>query len=141
MNGAWGEGASWGLLFLRLTVGLIFIAHGFPKFSGRGGGNPKVGREHFAGTLQRLGVPLPFYAAVLIGGIEFFGGLLLIAGLWTRWTALVLVPVMVVASVKNFFEKGFVAGVDFPLSVLAALVALFFLGGGSLGLGEWFWGR
>lgn len=141
MNGFWQEGAGWGLLFLRLAQGLIFIAHGFPKFSGRSGGNPKVGREHFAGTLRRIGVPFPHYMAVFIGGIEFFGGLMLILGLGTRWIALVLIPVMVVASTKNFFEKGFVAGVDFPLSVLAGLIALFFLGGGSFGLEPWLLGR
>ncbi len=35
MSEVWSAGASWGLLFVRIGVGLVFLFHGYPKMTGR----------------------------------------------------------------------------------------------------------
>ncbi len=133
MNDFWETGAIWGLFFLRFGVGLVFVTHGYPKMTGRGN-YPKASREHFTESIRRLGLPFPFYVATFLGGVEFFGGAMVMLGLWTRWAALALAGVMLVATSKTFFERGFINAADFPFSLLTSLLALMFLGGGSAGL-------
>ncbi len=133
MNPVWEKGASWGLLLLRLGVGIVFLLHGFPKMTGHSS-DPKVNREGLTRSLRRLGLPFPSHLALWVGTVEFAGGLMLIIGLWTHWVALALAVIMAVASGRNFIEKGFVGSADFPFSLLTTLLALSFLGGGFLSL-------
>jgi putative oxidoreductase len=125
--------ASWGILILRLGVGLVFLTHGYPKMSGRSN-DPKINREGLTHSIRRLGLPFPAHLALAVGTIEFAGGILLIVGLWTRWAALALAVIMAVASARNLVEKGFLKSADFPFSLLATLLGLTFLGGGFLSL-------
>jgi putative oxidoreductase len=68
-----------GLLILRAALGAAFIFHGFPKLS-----DPARALKAFPGF------GFPSYFAYISGIIEFFGGGLLIAGLFTRGAALLL---------------------------------------------------
>jgi len=68
-----------GLLILRAALGAAFIFHGFPKLS-----DPARALKAFPGF------GFPGYFAYISGIIEFFGGGLLIAGLFTRGAALLL---------------------------------------------------
>ncbi|HXX45627.1 MAG TPA: DoxX family protein [Candidatus Acidoferrales bacterium] len=68
------------LLLLRLALGVIFVYHGYPKLFGHT-------REAVQGFV-RLG--FPGYFAYISGLIEFFGGCMLIAGLFTRVAGLLL---------------------------------------------------
>jgi putative oxidoreductase len=68
-----------GLLILRAALGAAFIFHGFPKLS-----DPTRALKAFPGF------GFPSYFAYISGIIEFFGGGLLIAGLFTRGAALLL---------------------------------------------------
>ena len=61
------EMASWGLTLLRITVGVIFIAHGGQKLFGAGLGGVT---EMFA----QLGLPLPAVSAYLATFTELLGG-------------------------------------------------------------------
>lgn len=133
MSAAWEVGVDWGLLSLRLGLGLIFLVHGYPKMTGRGS-DSKAGREHFAESIRRLGLPYPFYLATFFGGVEFFGGLMTLFGIWTRLAALALAAIMVVASGRNFIQKGFLSSADFPFSLLTSLIALALMGGGGFSL-------
>jgi putative oxidoreductase len=68
------------LLLLRFALGAVFIYHGYPKLFG-----------HARETVEdfiRMG--LPGYFAYVSGLIEFFGGCMLIAGLFTRVAGLLL---------------------------------------------------
>ena len=71
---------------------------------------------------------------------------MMIVGLWTRWAALANIPVMLVALLLFHIDQGFfmtavvanaaagqarVVGIEYPLLVLAATVALVLLGGGG----------
>ena len=63
-----------GLLALRLALGVIFFAHGYPKLAHLGGGMQEFFVQH----------GLPGYFVYVAGVLEVFGGLLLMLGLFTR---------------------------------------------------------
>ncbi len=138
MSGLWETGANWGLLLIRIGLGLVFMFHGYPKMTGRWEGC-KGSRESVKKSIQRLGLPCPHQLAITVGIIEYFGGFLLLAGLFTRWVALAIAVVMVVASGRNYSEKGFLGGADMPFSLFMTLLALFLLGSGSLSLDALLW--
>ncbi|MBX3010742.1 MAG: DoxX family protein [Caldilineaceae bacterium] len=121
---------SWGLLILRLVVGLIFAVHGAQKFF-------MFGLDGTAGFLGSLGIPLPQIAAIVLILIELVGGVALLLGLGTRYVAALLAVDMVVALLTVHLPNGFFVdggGVEFVLLLLAS--ALFFAlnGAGSLSL-------
>jgi len=135
MSPGWEAGANWGLFFLRLGLGLIFLTHGYPKMTGVKSG-AKASREGLADSIRRLGLPFPVQFAIVIGTTQFFGGWMLLLGLGTRLAAFLLAVIMLVAATRNFVEKQFLDSADFPFSLLTSLVALILLGGGALSL-DW----
>ena len=75
-------------LLTRLVLGQAFF------FTGRG----KL--DNFEGTVAfftDLGIPLPAANAAFVARLEYYGGMLLVVGLLTRVTALLLSSTMVVA--------------------------------------------
>src|SRR5215469_18324321 len=69
------------LLVLRVVLGAIMIGHGYHKVFGGGF------MEHWH-RVQGLG--LPGFLAVPSALAEFFGGILVLLGLFTRWSALAI---------------------------------------------------
>src|SRR2546428_9240230 len=65
--------ANWGLVPLRLVVGLVFIVHGGQKLFVFGLGGA-------AGFMAKVGIPWPFLAAVVLIAAEILRGLAVI--LW-----------------------------------------------------------
>lgn len=137
MNPLWEAGTNLGLLFLRLGPGLIFVTHGYPKMTGVKS-SAKASREGLTDSIRRLGLPFPRQTAIVIGTIQFFGGLMLLVGLGTRWAASAIAVIMLVAATRNFVEKQFLDSADFPFSLLTSLVALILLGGGAISLDRLF---
>jgi putative oxidoreductase len=115
-----------GLLALRLVLGVIMIAHGYPKVFG--------GLSEHVHHVSNLG--LPGWLAYLSAGAEFFGGILVIAGLFTRCAALAILINMAVAIWKVHWKNGLLGqgGYQFPLSLTAIAFALIFFGGGPIAL-------
>ena len=73
--------------------------------------------------------------ASMAGGAEFFGGLLLIAGLLVRPAAFMLAITMVVAIVMVHLQNGLFMtknGYEFGLALLVISLGLIFRGAGSL---------
>jgi putative oxidoreductase len=119
------------LLFLRAALGVIFIYNGYPKLFGHT-------REAIQ-TFVHLG--FPSYFAYIAGVVEFFGGCLLIAGLFTRVVGLLLAVEMAVAVVqagKIITEPRAVNNYQFPLALAAAAFALATLGAGLISLDQIF---
>ena len=118
----------WGLLGLRIVTGVIFIAHGLPKFGIGGGG----GLEGTAGWLGGMGVPLPMLNAVLVASSETIGGAMLIVGFMTRFAAATQVIAMLVAIFMVHWSNGFTAngGYQWALLMAAAAFALMMDGAG-----------
>jgi len=113
-----------GLLVLRLTLGLVFFTHGYPKLT------------RATAPIEAMFVAhgLPARLVYVAGVFETFGGILLIAGLFTRPTALLLAMEMAVAIVKVHGGRGIMAlhEYEFPLALAAGAVALATLGAGGL---------
>jgi putative oxidoreductase len=75
-------------LFARITVGWVFLLSGWGKLNNL----PQV-TENFIGW----GIPFPHFFTPLTSGIEFFGGLFLLVGLYSRISAGALGVTMIVA--------------------------------------------
>lgn len=83
-----------------------------------------------------VGIPAPQVAAVLVTALELLGGLALVLGLFTRWTALLLAGDMAVAVLAVKLKGGFFApqGAEFELTLLAALLTLAAMGPGGFSI-------
>src|SRR4030095_8535069 len=144
-------GRDLGLLLVRLMVGGIFSAHGYPKLLGRPGQevSPEVrtylgegfvrfmergGVEHFAGNLQRLGGPAPRHMAWFVAAIEVAAAPLLALGWLTRPMAFLLCAILVVAIWRVHGKNGLIApeGYQLELALFAACLALL-----AAGTGRW----
>jgi putative oxidoreductase len=114
-------------LLTRLVIGQAFF------FTGRGKlQNP----EGVVSFFSSLGIPFPAANAAFISRLEYYGGMLLIAGLLTRLVALLLTSTMVVAlmtadradflaALSNTGEKGLtdVVPVVYALFLLWLVIA------------------
>jgi len=114
------------LLAMRLTVGAIMIAHSYPKVFG--------GLHHYAGFIMSLG--LPAWTAYLSAFVEFLGGLLVLAGLFTRAAAFAICINLCVAIWKVHLHKGLTGngGMELPLAVATLAFALVFFGSGPIAI-------
>ncbi len=116
---------SCGLTVLRIVVGIVFAMHGYQKVH-------VFHMQGVTGMLSHLGIPLPGAFAVILTVVELLGGILLITGLATRIPAVLLSIDMLVALITVHMKNGFFApgGIEFPLTLLAALICLTISGGG-----------
>jgi len=114
---------------VRVASGLFLAPHGAQKLFGWFGGYGIDATGQFFAS--KLGLPASL--AVVSGLIEFFGGLMLAAGIATRPIAALVVGLMTVAVVKVHLPAGFFwtdGGYEYPL--LWGIVALSYVirGGG-----------
>ena len=133
--------AGWASLALRVPVGVILTAHGAQKLFGWFGGH---GLQGTADWLASIGLAPGMLMALLAGGAEFFGGLALIIGLFTRPAAFVSAVTMVVAIFSVHFTNGLLldnGGYEFALSLLAITVALLIQGSGRLAVDNWIYNK
>ena len=121
--------AAWGITVLRVTVGTVFLAHGLQKAFLTG----VAGVAEFMG---QAGIPLPMTSALVVTGVETLCGLALVAGFLTRWAAIPLAIVMLVATAIVHLPAGFFLpnGFEYALTLLAACVSLSLLGSGACAL-------
>jgi putative oxidoreductase len=128
-----------GLLILRLTLGLIFFAHGAQKALGWFGGS---GLEATVASMAAIGIPASLaYIAVFT---EFLGGMALAIGFFSRTAALGLSILMIVAMVKVHLPNGFFMnwgavggryeGFEYNLALLAMTLTVLMVGSGRLTL-------
>lgn len=114
-------------IILRVVVGIFFILHGMGKIFG-----PNPGMEGFTGMITgMLGLPAIFAYLVAYG--EFIGGIMLIIGFLTRYWAIYLSIIMIVAAATLKLKNGLMAA-ELDLTFLAVLVSLFFMGAGKCSL-------
>jgi putative oxidoreductase len=116
------------LLILRVIVGIIFVAHGSQKLMGAFGG---AGIEK---TIEMLG---PIGYPVTIG--EFFGGLGLIFGFLTRFSAASLIVIMIGAIATVHGQHGFFLsdrGFEYNLALIGLLAPILIAGPGKFAVGR-----
>lgn len=133
INTAFGKYASFGPVFLRVILGIGFVVHGYTKFD-RDGGVSATGTA-FA---DNLGIPAGEIVAPVVGALEVGLGILLIVGLATRVSSIVLSAILfgAIVYVKNegFLFNGNQAGAELDLVYIAGLFSLVLSGPGALSL-------
>jgi putative oxidoreductase len=77
-----------GPLVMRLVVGYVFMLTGWGKLNNL---------PQMIQNFTEWGIPFPKILTPFVSGVEFFGGILLILGLFTRIPAAMLAVVMLVA--------------------------------------------
>ena len=113
------------LLVMRVVLGAIMIAHGYHKVWG--------GFHQHMEVVGSLGIPR--WLAYLSAGTEFFGGIAIVLGLFTRFFSLAIVIEMGVAIWKVHFKNGLTGngGYEFALALATMAFALMCFGGGPWG--------
>ena len=127
------ECAEYATLPLRLALGIVFLMHGSQKLLGLFGGPGISGTQGF---MDSLGVPLAGLFGIIVASVEFFGGLLVLLGLFTRYASLLIAINMFFAfflvHVKNgFFLPG---GYEFVFALFLIAVSLASTGAGKFSL-------
>jgi putative oxidoreductase len=114
------------LVGMRLALGAVMVGHGYHKVFG--------GLHHPAQFVSGLG--LPAWSAYLSSLTEFFGGLMILAGLFTRLAAFAMCIDLGVAIWKVHWPHGLMGegGFEFPLALATIAFALIFFGGGPIAL-------
>jgi putative oxidoreductase len=114
------------LLIMRVALGAVMVVHGYHNLFG--------GLHQHVDLVKSLG--LPGWSGYLSSFSEFFGGLLVLAGLFTRVAAVALCIDMAVAIWKFAWHHGLMgeAGYEFPLALAALAFALIFFGAGPIAM-------
>jgi putative oxidoreductase len=123
-----------GIAVLRMSLGVMWIAHALLKLF----------VFTLPGTAQYFAsIGFPGFLAYPVFAAELLGGIALVLGVYARQTALVLVPVMVVAAWVHA-PNGWVhtspgGGWEYPAFLIAASIALWLLGDGAAALKRSAW--
>ena len=125
-----------GLLIVRLSLAFIFIYHGGRRLFGWFGGGGLDASAHYFADSAHLH-PGTFFA-VLGGSIEFFGGIALALGLFSRLAGLAIFGDMMMAIITVTHADGFnsTASAGWELNMALGTLALVpaFLGSGRLSI-------
>lgn len=120
----------YGLLILRLAMGILFIAHsGLKIFVFTPAGTVKF--------FAALGLPPGMAYFIII--LEGVGGIALVLGVYARWFAIPLLGDLIASIVLVSFHHGFWfsdkgGGWEFPALWAAGLIALILAGEGAWAL-------
>ncbi len=122
----------WGPLILRLALGAAFIVHGYPKLFKNFSGT--------AGWLDSIGIRPGKFWALVVGIVEFFGGIALVLGVFTQLAALLIAINMLVALIKVKWGRSRYVdpermGWELDIAYLAMALAIMVLGSGAYSLG------
>ena len=125
--------ADYGVLLLRLSLGVMFLAHGAVL---------KLATYGLPGTARFFAsAGLPGWLAYPTAAAEAVGGLMLVLGIQTRWVALALSPVLLGAVLFVHGGKGWVftapgGGWEYPAYLFVLCVSQALLGDGAHALGR-----
>jgi len=111
---------------MRLTLGIIMSAHGYQN----------VFRHLHDHVHLVASLGLPGWLGYVSSFTELLGGLLILAGFFTRAAAFAVCIDLVVAIWKVHWHNGLMAdrGYEFPLTVATLAFALIFFGAGPIAI-------
>ena len=121
--------APYAATLLRVSLGIMFIAHAMLKYA----------VFTLPGTVkffESIGLPGPL--AYVTFAAELIGGLLILGGVYARWVALALVPILLGATWAHA-GNGWLfnapnGGWEYPAFLVVAALAVGLLGEGKLAL-------
>jgi putative oxidoreductase len=120
--------ARWGLVPLRVAIGIVFLTHGGQKLF-------VMGFAGTAGMFAHMGVPLPAVSGAVVAIVEFFGGLAILLGFFARWAALLIACDMTIAILKVRLAAGFYflspRGFELEWTLLGGALTIALLGSGE----------
>lgn len=135
----------WAPVPIRVVLGYGFMVHGWAKWS--------RGPAGFGKLLHQLGVPFPDGTAWLVTGLELFGGLALLLGIFVAVVSIPLICSMLTAIFTVHLRYGFSSintiglnangpifgppGYEVALLYIAGLLVLILAGPGALSLQDW----
>lgn len=116
-----------GILIIRVVIGLSMIAfHGLPKLMGGADRWEKLGL-----SMQNLGINFfPMFWGFSAAITETLGALLIVLGLWTKPSAVLLAITMLVAGMNHLAKGDGLSGASHAFELMAICIALVFLGAG-----------
>lgn len=119
------------LPLLRIVTGLLLMPHGAQKLFGALGGYGLSGTGQF---FDSIGYSPGVFWALIVGIVEFFGGLAIALGFATRIAAALAFVVLINAFLFHLPNGPFVGDGGFEFALLWAVAALVFAvrGGGIL---------
>lgn len=124
-----------GILFLRVGVGLIFIfIHGLGKITGGQDLWVKLG-----GAMSNFGINfLPGFWGFMAAFTEFFVPMFIIIGFLYRPATLLLTFNMIVAATTHFIKLDPWGRIAYPVMLIVLFISMFFIGPGRYSLDEYF---
>jgi putative oxidoreductase len=129
-------GDAWALIG-RVLIGLLFLMNAWPRLTAGLGG--------IRGYYVSLGMPAPDFFAYLSTGIEIVFGITLIVGVATRYSALLFLIYVIIATViaHRYWEYpmprqvGEYINFVKNLSIIGGLILLFVTGAGRFSVDGW----
>jgi putative oxidoreductase len=135
-----------GLLLLRLSLAVVFVAHGLHKLTGlfAGPGVGEGGLDWTAATYAAMGLKPPLALAVTAALTQLIGGVCLAAGVFARWAAgavclYILIGVWVEHWQWGLFlnwvnAPGRGQGIEYSIVLAGALAVIALVGAGEFSI-------
>jgi putative oxidoreductase len=118
--------SSFGLLILRIGLGIMMIFHGYPKLAG---GPEKW--EKLGGSLSNFGIEVyPVVFGLLAALAEALGGVLIVLGLAFRAACFFLLITMIVAATNHLMKGDPFMSASHAIELGFVFFGLFFVGPG-----------
>ncbi|WP_266202523.1 DoxX family protein [Pontibacter kalidii] len=118
---------NFGLLLLRVGIGVMFILHGWPKLAGGPERWEAIGQNM---ELLEIGFA-PVFWGFMAGFAEVAGGALLVLGLLFRPATLLLLITMVVATLKHVAGGDGFGGYSHAMEAAILFLSLLLIGPGK----------
>jgi|SRR5450755_1552011 putative oxidoreductase len=117
---------NYGLLIIRVGLGIMFIYHGLPKLMGG-----PVQWERLGSAMGYLGIHfLPMLWGFLAAMTETVGGVLVILGLFFRPVCVLMVINLIVAAIFTYDLSGSFGDATHAIEDAITFAGLFFIGPG-----------
>ncbi|KKN23516.1 hypothetical protein LCGC14_0904160 [marine sediment metagenome] len=122
-----------GLLFLRIGIGGMFIFHGAPKMFG----GPEIW-ERIGASMASVGIEfVPVFWGFMASFSEFIGGICIILGLFFRPVCILLTITMTIAASGHLSRGEGLRRAAHAIENGIVFLSLIFIGPGKYSLDEW----
>jgi putative oxidoreductase len=122
-----GNYKNFGLLIIRIGLGIMFIYHGYPKLMGG-----TESWKHLGASMKYVGIHFwPLIWGLLAAVTECFGGFLLIIGLAFRPVCILLLINLIVAALMHLGTGGGLGDAAHAIEDAIMFAGLIFIGPGK----------